>query len=99
MSWAAFIAGLTFDQGVILICSVLSGWLITSKDPRTKRWGPVAGLTSQPFLIYATFVANQPGMFALSCYYLIVWMRGIVNDWHLDVRARAWLRTRFGVNL
>ena len=66
-------------QVMILILSLTSIILLTSKSESVKRWGSVAGLCSQPFWLYATWNADQGGMFLLSITYTILWVRAIRN--------------------
>lgn len=83
MNWDAFVAAATVDQVAITIFSGMTVVFITSKTHQAKRWGPICGLIAQPFWLYATAKAGQWGMFALSVYYTLMWVRGIINDWNL----------------
>jgi hypothetical protein len=48
---------------------------------RIRRWAPVFGLISQPFWIYETFQAAQPGMLILSICYTVAWGYGLFMQW------------------
>jgi hypothetical protein len=54
-----------------------------SQDPResVRRWACVFGLAGQPFWFYATFVAEQWGIFALSFLDAYSWLRGVRTYW------------------
>jgi len=69
------------EQCVIAICGLT--WVFMSQDPRpgVRRWACVFGLFAQPFWMYATFIAGQWGIFALSFVYTVGWTRGIKTYW------------------
>lgn len=67
-------------QAVILILSAAAMWLVSGRS-RHARLGWAIGLASQPFWLYATWEADQWGMFALSIYYSWIWYRGMRNHW------------------
>lgn len=74
---------MTFLQASILILGGAAIWLVGRRNPRVRRWGYVVGLISQPFWIWATIEANQPGMFLLSLFYCGAWADGIYNNWRI----------------
>jgi len=55
--------------------------LSQSADAERRRYAPVFGLMGQPFWLYATWTAGQPGMFALSLAYTAVWALGWRAQW------------------
>ncbi len=69
------------EQCVIAICGIASIWL--SQDPRHdwRKWACIIGLIAQPFWLYATWKAEQWGIFALTFVYAAGWMRGIRTYW------------------
>lgn len=69
------------DQSIIAICGVASVYL--SQDPRRNwaRWACIFGVAAQPAWMYATFIAEQWGIFLLSWIYLAGWLRGIRTYW------------------
>lgn len=69
------------NQAAIFVLSILSVWCVTSRSEAVRRWGPVFGLCSQPFWLYATWRAGQYGMFSVSVIYTGMWARGIFNSW------------------
>lgn len=54
-----------------------------SQDSREtwRRWACIFGMAGQPFWFYATFKAEQWGMFALCVLYAAAWARGINTHW------------------
>jgi hypothetical protein len=69
------------EQIIITIGGFLAIWLSQSPHPRTQRWGPVIGLVSQPAWFYASYLAEQWGIFLLSIAYTAAWLRGFRNHW------------------
>lgn len=69
------------EQTIIALCGMASIWL--ANDPREiwRRWAPIIGLVAQPFWMYATFRAEQWGIFALSFVYAAGWFRGVRHHW------------------
>ena len=68
------------SQFVIPILSCAGVYFVTKKD-RTRKYGYVFGLCSQPFWIYTTAYNHQWGLFALSLFYTYRWIHGIVTHW------------------
>lgn len=60
----------------------LSGiWLSQDKRDNWRRWACVCGMAGQPFWFYATYTAEQWGIFTLAFFYTWAWWRGIRNHW------------------
>ena len=70
-----------FAQFWLAACGIISIWASQSATDRVRRWACVFGLTAQPAWLYATWAAEQWGMFALTIAYTIGWMRGINTFW------------------
>lgn len=70
-------------QLIILFLSGLSIWLATSKIKRDKIFGSSIGVVAQVFWLIETYTNNQWGMFILSFWYLIVFLRIILNEGNL----------------
>jgi len=68
-------------QLAIAVFGVTAIWLSQASSLKSRKWAPVYGLAGQPFWIYATFSAEQWGIFVLSMFYTVAWMRGIKNHW------------------
>lgn len=69
------------DQIWIGVFSVTAIFLSQDSRARWRRWACVCGLVSQPAWFYATYVAGQWGIFALSFIYAGLWARGFYNFW------------------
>lgn len=69
------------DQAIIAVCGVASIWLANDPRESRRRWAAPIGLVAQPFWMYATFVAEQWGIFALSFVYAAGWARGVRHHW------------------
>lgn len=74
------------SQLAIAIFGLTAVWLSQSKSPRLQRWACIFGLLGQPFWFYATYIADQSGMFLLCFAYLAAWLRGFYNHW-----VKGWL--------
>lgn len=68
------------EQIPLTIFSLIAVYCVTGRGA-LQRWGPIFGLLSQPFWFYATWRAEQWGMFGLSLVYAVMWVRGIYNGW------------------
>ncbi len=69
------------DQVFIGIFGLASIWL--ANDPRepVRRWACICGQLAQPFWLYASWQAEQWGIFALSFAYAAGWYRGFRLHW------------------
>lgn len=69
------------DQLVIGACGVTAVFL--SQDPREshRRFACLFGLAAQPAWFWATWQAEQWGIFALSFLYAWSWLRGFRHHW------------------
>jgi hypothetical protein len=76
-------------QTVIGICGVASVWLSQSPDVRRQKYACIYGMAAQPFWFYATWQAQQWGIFILCFFYAAAWMRGLWNHW-LEPAFNAW---------
>lgn len=50
-------------------------WMATGNHPKARRWACVVGLAGQPLWLFASWQAEQMGMFLVSIAYTIVWGR------------------------
>lgn len=57
------------------------GVFFVSRNDDTKRFGYIFGLCSQPFWIYTLYTHRQWGLFGLSIFFTIQWIKGIRNYW------------------
>jgi len=65
-----------FDQIAIAVLGALAAWL-----SQARRWAPVFGMLGQPFWFYASWKAEQWGIFAVSVLYALAWMKGLWVYW------------------
>lgn len=68
------------------------------KYPNLVKYGPVLGLISQPFWFYATYKAEQWGMFALCFVYMYAWVIGLLNNWNFNFieKLKYYINPKFG---
>jgi hypothetical protein len=69
------------EQIGIAIFGVTAVFLSQDSRESWRRWACIAGLLGQPFWFYASFVAEQWGIFALSFLYAYSWLRGMRTYW------------------
>jgi hypothetical protein len=69
------------EQIVIAVCGCVSVWLSQDTRGEWRRYACVVGIVAQPFWLYATWKAEQWGIFALTFVYAAAWLRGIWNYW------------------
>lgn len=83
----------------IAVLGLLSIFLANDVNPRLRRFACIAGLCAQPFWFWATWQAQQWGIFAMAFVYTAMWARGLWNFWILpwrrereerDQRDREW---------
>lgn len=76
-------------QVTLALLSLTAIYLLQQPDQKKRRWGSVWGLTSQPFWLYETWMADQMGMFALACIYTILYIWGIYVNFRKDTVEAA----------
>lgn len=69
------------DQIGIALTGAIAVFLTQDSRESWRRWACIFGMAGQPFWFYATYKAEQYGMFALSVLYALAWARGIKNHW------------------
>ena len=69
------------DQIAIPILGALAAWLSQERRPRLQRWACIFGLIGQPFWFWASWKAEQWGIFAVSVLYGCAWLRGLWVFW------------------
>jgi hypothetical protein len=69
------------EQAVIAIFGVGATWLSQDSRRDMQRWACVLGLLAQPAWFYATWKAEQWGIFALAFVYTAAWLRGAWTFW------------------
>ncbi len=79
-------------QIAIALFGLTAIWFSQSGKPKQRKWAPILGLCSQPFWFYATYSAEQWGIFALAMFYTLAWCRGIKTHWFPERGAQAMWR-------
>lgn len=69
------------DQAAIALTGVVAVFLSQDGRASWRRSACVFGLAGQPFWFYATWTAEQWGIFALSFLYAASWARGFWTNW------------------
>lgn len=69
------------EQIGIALFGVAGIWLSQDARPSWRRWACICGCIGQPFWFYATWKAQQYGMFGLCFLYSWAWLRGVWNFW------------------
>jgi len=69
------------DQIAIGLFSVTAVFLSQDRRAHVRRYACLFGLAAQPFWFYATYIAGQWGIFALSFLYTLSWLRGFRVHW------------------
>jgi len=68
------------DQIAIAVLGATAIWLVGRRE-HWRKYGYLVGLLSQPFWLYASYKAEQWGIFALSIWYGYCWIQGLKNNW------------------
>lgn len=63
------------------LLGVVAAFLSQDELAARRRYACLFGLAAQPFWFYATWKAQQYGIFALSFFYAASWLRGFINHW------------------
>ena len=67
------------DQIIIALTGCTAIWL--SQGEKGAKYASILGLIGQPFWFYATYQAEQWGIFILCFFYTIAWYRGFHRYW------------------
>ena len=73
------------DQIGIGITGILAVYFSQTSNKKLKRWACILGLIGQPFWFYATYTAEQWGIFALAFVYTAGWLIGVRTYWFKKV--------------
>jgi hypothetical protein len=65
----------------LFICGALAAWCSQERRGRVCRWACTFGLVGQPFWFWASWKAEQWGIFAVLVLYAFAWMRGLWVHW------------------
>lgn len=77
-------------QLFITIFGLTSIWLSMGNWEPGRRWAPIVGLAGQPFWFAHALQIGGWGIFALTCAYTIVFLRGAWVQWGMSQRVRRW---------
>ena len=69
------------DQIAIALTGCLAVWLSQQHRENWKKFASIFGLIGQPFWFYATYQAEQWGIFGLTFFYTYSWFIGFKNNW------------------
>lgn len=69
------------DQIAIAVTGLTAVFLSQTKSENTRKYACLFGLAGQPFWFYATYTAEQWGIFVLCFFYTISWANGLRNYW------------------
>ena len=69
------------EQIGIALCGVSAVFLSQDARESWRRWACIFGLVGQPFWFYATYRAEQWGIFLLCFVYTYSWGRGLRTYW------------------
>lgn len=77
------------DQIAIALLGPLAAWLSQARGARWRKWASVFGLLGQPFWFYASWKAEQWGIFTVSVIYSCAWLRGLWVHWIFPPREHG----------
>ncbi|MGE8448905.1 MAG: hypothetical protein ACN6O1_22070 [Comamonas sp.] len=75
------------DQVAIAVLGAAAAWLSQARSESFRRWACIFGMLGQPFWFYASWKAEQWGIFAVSVLYALAWMKGLWIHWIRPTRG------------
>lgn len=69
------------EQIMIGLTGAIAVLLSQQQSISLKRYACFFGIAGQPFWFYATYKAQQWGIFGLSFLYAYAWLLGLYNNW------------------
>lgn len=69
------------EQIGIAMTGVVAIWLSQDARASWRRYACLFGIAGQPFWLYATYTAEQWGIFTLCFFYAYAWLKGVRNNW------------------
>lgn len=72
---------MSVDQIAIALLGALAAWLSQERRENWRRWACIFGMLGQPFWFYASWKADQAGIFIVSVLYAFAWLRGLWVYW------------------
>lgn len=80
------------DQIAIALCGATACWLSQDHRESARKYACLFGLIAQPFWYYASYKAEQWGIFLVCIPYSLAWLRGFNNHWVTPwIEANTWL--------
>lgn len=73
--------GKNMDQIGVAFTSLIAVWLTQQGNKGLQRYACFFGLAGQPFWFYATYTAEQWGIFMMSIFYTCSWLVGLKRHW------------------
>jgi len=73
------------EQGLIMLLSAMSIWFVSGSR---RKLGFIIGLSVQPLWFMSSYRNGLFGVFVLSCWYTMSYIRGLVREYRLDNRDR-----------
>lgn len=77
------------DQVAIAVLGAAAAWLSQAHAESFRRWACISGMLGQPFWFYASWKAEQWGIFAVSVLYALAWMKGLWIHWIRPTSSRT----------
>ena len=74
-------SALQLDQVAIALTGATAAWLTQCRSERLRKFACIFGLVGQPFWFWASWQAEQWGIFAVSVLYAVAWLRGLWIHW------------------
>lgn len=68
-------------QLIIALTGMVAIWITQQPNAKLLKYAPLLGLLGQPFWFYATYSAEQWGMFVLCFGYTYSWFIGFKRHW------------------
>jgi len=68
-------------QIIIAITGVVAIFLTQAENKQTQRYACLFGLAGQPFWIATTWESQQWGIFVLTLFYTLAWLKGVKTHW------------------
>jgi len=69
------------EQIAIVFTGAVAIWLTQQANESWKKYACLFGLAGQPFWFYASYQAEQWGVFAMCFVYTWSWLLGFKNNW------------------
>lgn len=68
-------------QIMIAITGIIAIFLTQAESQKHQRYACLFGLAGQPFWLVSTYQAAQWGIFIVSIFYTLAWLKGVKRHW------------------